>query len=145
MGFNHIWDRHLTTALGFSLARLTQFNVDGEPGEEFNEEPRTVLVTTPSITYDTRNSFVRPTKGLFSSLGVDVSKGAGNELDDFVRYDFDTRCYLTPLKKLTFAGRARIGQVASYSASGKKKALKNIYKKTSFRPVNDYLKICFQS
>ena len=117
LGFNHIWDKHLTTALSFSLERLTQFSVNGDPGEELNKDPRTVFVTTPSVTYDTRDSFVRPTKGLFSSLGVDVSKGAGNELDDFVRYDFDTRYYWTPLKKLTFAGRARVGQVASYSSS----------------------------
>ena len=117
LGFNHIWGRHLTTALSFSLERLTQFSVDGDPGEEFNNEPRTVFVTTPSVTYDTRDSFVRPTKGLFSSLEVDVSMGAGEEVDDFVRYDFDTRYYWTPLKRLTFAGRARVGQVVSYTAS----------------------------
>ncbi len=117
LGFNYLWGKNLTTAVNFSLERLTQFSVDAQPGEDLNEEPRTIFVTTPSLTYDTRDSFVRPTRGLLSSLIVDLSKGAEDEADDFVRYDFDTRYYWTPWQKLTFAGRARIGQVISYSES----------------------------
>lgn len=117
LGFHYLWGKSLTTALNFSLERRTQFSVDAQPGEEIDEEPRTIFVTTPSLTYDTRDSFVRPTKGMLSSLLVDISKGAEDPLDDFVRYDLDTRYYLTPWQKLTFAGRARIGQVTSYSDS----------------------------
>ncbi len=117
LGFSYIWGKHLTTAVGFSLERRTQFSVDALPGEEIDEEPRTIFVTTPSLTYDTRDSFVRPTRGLLSSLVVDLSKGAEDQLDDFVRYDFDTRYFFTPIEKLTLAGRARVGQVFSYSDS----------------------------
>jgi outer membrane protein insertion porin family len=48
---------------------------------------------------------------------VDISKGIQNQLDDFVRYQFDTRYYWTPKGKVTLAGLARIGQVLSYSDS----------------------------
>jgi len=117
LGFAHIWGGELTTNLSLVLERRNQFSVEDRSAEDFDKETRTIIVTTPSIGYDTRDSFVRPTKGLLSSLGVDVSKGAENELDDFVRYHFDTRYYWTPLKKVTFAGMARIGQVISYSES----------------------------
>ena len=117
VGFNYLWGQHLTTAVSFSLERRTQFSVDAPVGEAIDEEPRTVFVTTPSLVYDTRDSFVRPTKGLLSSLMVDISKGAEAELDDFIRCDFDTRYYWTPWQKLTFAGRARVAQVFSYSDS----------------------------
>ncbi|TKB25112.1 outer membrane protein assembly factor BamA [Desulfopila sp. IMCC35006] len=117
LGVNRIWDKHLTTAISFGLERRTEFSVDAQPGEEFDEETRTDFVTTPSFTYDTRDSFVRPTRGLLSSMGVNVSKGVGNQLDDFVRYKFDTRYYWTPLKKLTLVSRAMVGQVVSYSDS----------------------------
>ena len=117
LGFNYLWGKSLTAAVTFSLERRTQFSVDAHPGEKIDEEPRTIFVTTPSLTYDTRDSFVRPTKGLLSSLVVDLSRGIEDPVDDFVRYDFDTRYYWTPWKKLTFAGRARIGQVISYSDS----------------------------
>ncbi len=117
LGLNRIWDKHLVTAISFALERRTQFSVEAQPGEEFDEETRTDFVTTPSFTYDTRDSFVRPTRGLLSSLGVNISKGVGNQLDDFVRYKFDTRYYFTPLKKLTLVSRAMVGQVVSYSDS----------------------------
>ncbi len=117
LGFNYIWGKHLTTAISFALERRTQFTVEVQPGEDFDEEARTVFVTTPSLTYDTRDSFVRPTKGILSTFGVDISKGVQDDLDDFFLYDFDTRYYWTPLKKLTFAGRARVAQVVSYSDS----------------------------
>ena len=58
-----------------------------------------------------------PPEGLLSSFGVDISKGIQNQLDDFVRYQFDTRYYCTPREGITFAGLARIGQVLSYSDS----------------------------
>jgi outer membrane protein insertion porin family len=55
-------------------------------------------VTTPYVRYDSRDSFVRPTRGLLSSVGVDISKGIQNQLDDFVRYQFDTRYFRTPFE-----------------------------------------------
>ena len=117
LAFSHIWGKHLTTNLGFILERRNQFSVEDQSTEEFDEETRTILVTTPFITYDTRDSFVRPTRGFLTSLGVDISKGVESELDDFVRYELDSRYYWTPLKKITFAGMARVGQVISYSES----------------------------
>ena len=50
-------------------------------------------------------------------MGWTSPKGSGNELDDFVRYKFDTRYYWSPLKKLTLVSRAMVGQVVSYSDS----------------------------
>jgi outer membrane protein insertion porin family len=52
-----------------------------------------------------------------TSLGVNISKGVENRLDDFVRYLFDTRYYRTPFEGITFAGLARVGQVLPYSDS----------------------------
>ena len=116
-GLSRIWGKSLTTNVNFTLERRNQFSVEDRPAEDFDEETRTIFVTTPSLIYDTRDSFVRPTKGLLSSLRLDISKGVDDKLDDFVRYEFDTRYYWTPLKKVTFAGMARIGQVISYSES----------------------------
>ena len=77
LGFSRIWDRHLTTAISFALERHSQFSVEAESAEEYDEEARTDFITTPSFTYDTRDSFVRPTRGVLSSFGVDISKGIG--------------------------------------------------------------------
>ncbi|MFO7714974.1 outer membrane protein assembly factor BamA [Desulfosarcina sp.] len=117
LGFGRDWGRHVTTALSFRLETRDQFSVDDRPPGEADEETRTIFVTTPYARYDSRDSFVRPTRGLLSSVGVDISKGVQNQVDDFFRYQFDTRYYWSPLEKLTLAGLARIGQVIPYADS----------------------------
>jgi outer membrane protein insertion porin family len=117
IGFGRDWGRYWTTALSFRLERRDQFRIEDDPSIELEEPTRTIFVTTPYVRYDSRDSFVRPTRGLLSSIGVDISKGVQNQLDDFVRYRFDTRYFRTPFEGITFAGLARFGQVLSYSDS----------------------------
>ncbi len=117
LAFGYDWGKYVVTSLDLRLENREQFNVGDRSAEEVNEETRTILVATPNISYDSRDSFVRPTKGLLSSLTLDLSKGIQNQLDDFVRYQFDTRYYWTPFKRVTFAGLARIGQVIPYANS----------------------------
>ncbi|BBO70748.1 hypothetical protein DSCA_46780 [Desulfosarcina alkanivorans] len=117
LAFGRSLGTHLTSALSFRLERRDQFSVDNRPATRAEEETRTIFVTTPYLRYDSRDSFVRPTRGVFSSLSVDVSRGVENRLDDFVRYLFDTRYYRTPLEGLTLAGMVRVGQVLPYSDS----------------------------
>lgn len=114
--FGKDWGKHLTSALTFRLEKKDRFSADGHSSiDETEEDTRTIFVTTPYVRYDSRDDLVRPRKGLLSSLSVDLSKGVQNQLDDFARYQFDTRYYLTPIERLTFAGLARFGKVVSYS------------------------------
>ncbi|MGD9307723.1 MAG: outer membrane protein assembly factor BamA [Desulfosarcina sp.] len=115
LGFGREWGKHITTTLSFSLEERDQFRVEGEPVSVVEEPTRTIFVTTPYLKYDSRDSFVRPTKGLFTSLGVDLSTGVQNDLDDFVRYLFDGRYFYTPVERFTLAGLIRVGHVWSYA------------------------------
>ena len=114
LGFGREWGKHWTTALSFRLEKRTQFSVEARPADPLDEETRTIFVTTPYVRYDSRNSFVRPTRGLLSSFGVDISKGspepAGRLLPLPVRYPL---LLVSPEGKVTLAGLARIGQVIS--------------------------------
>jgi outer membrane protein insertion porin family len=60
------------------------------------------------------DSHIRPKKGVFSSLLLDFSKGINNSLDDFFRYRFEVRKYYTPVEKLTFALRGRVGDITPF-------------------------------
>ena len=117
LSFGKDWGDHWTTALSFRLEKRDQFSVEDRSANEAEEDTRTIFVTTPYVRYDSRDSFVRPTRGLLSSLSVDISKGIQNQLDDFVRYQFDTRYYLTPIDRITLASLARVGQVISYAGT----------------------------
>ena len=117
LSFGKDWGDHWTTALSFRLEKRDQFSVEGQSTEATEEDTRTIVVTTPYIRYDSRDSFVRPKRGFLSSFSVDISKGIQQQLDNFVRYQFDARYYLTPIERITFASLARFGQVISYAGT----------------------------
>ncbi len=79
-------------------------------------KPRSLLVTSPSMLYDTRDSFIRPRRGIFSAFTVDVSKGLTNSLDNFIKYRLDLRTFYTPFKRLTLALRGQAGYIDPYRA-----------------------------
>ena len=100
-------------SLTFKYERRNEFLLDTLPQDTDPSvlDPRSSIVVTPAITYDTRDSFMRPRKGTLSSLTVDVSNGLQNSLDNFVRYRLDARAYVSPFERLTFAWLGRVGYV----------------------------------
>lgn len=115
-GFVRRYGDHVLTSLNFRYERRKRSLQDSETGDIIIEDedifdPRSIITVTPGITYDTRDSFVRPGKGVFSSFSVDITNGLQESLDDFVRYRLDFRTYVSPLEKLTFAWLGRAGYV----------------------------------
>lgn len=78
---------------------------------------RTIVVGTPFIRYDSRDSYIRPRRGMLASLAVDCSKGLDSDLDDFFKYQLDWRYYFSPLPHLTLAGLLRAGLLDPYGTS----------------------------
>ena len=126
IGFARKWSERLTTSLSFQFEQKEQFRRDSQYSEtetlEYDSDqfiPRSILVATPLICYNTRDSFIRPRRGTFSTLSVDISKGLRNSLDDFVKYRLDLRYYFTPLSRLTFACLGRTGYIEPYGSTGR--------------------------
>ncbi len=121
--FSRKFYKNITTGLGLRYERREQFLRDGtESALQENEDdefaPRSILVTTPSIRYDNRDSFIRPQTGVLSAFSVDISKGIRDSLDDFLRYRLDVRYFFTPLNRLTFALLGRGGYIQTYGSAG---------------------------
>jgi outer membrane protein insertion porin family len=111
------WPRSLISSLGWRYERREQFLRERDASQPVDEEalePRSNLVTTPAVGYDSRDSFIRPTRGLFSNLSVDISKGLNNDLDDFTRYKADLRIYHALRPQLTLAAIARMGYIVAF-------------------------------
>ena len=116
------WGPRVTTALGLSYERRQQYlreqdetSVDVDPA---SLEPRAILMTTPAVRWDTRDSFIQPRRGGLTSLAVDISRGLESSLDNFVKYKLDLRGYYTPISRLTLAGRAFAGYIQPYGVNG---------------------------
>ena len=103
--------------LSFVYSYKKDYPRDWEPilmDEEDRFEPREILTISPSLVYNSMDSYIRPKKGVFSSLLLDFSNGINNSLDDFFRYRFEVRKYYTPMEKLTFALRGRVGDITPF-------------------------------
>jgi outer membrane protein insertion porin family len=108
----------LKLSLGFNYERREQYARDPGIVEDETFDPRSILVTKPFISYDSRDNFLNPKEGVFILLGVDVSRGLENSLDDFFKYRADLRGFITPVSHLTFAGRGSIGRIDAYGSRG---------------------------
>lgn len=110
----------LGIGLGLRFEQKKLFQREGliPPGSEELYLARSILVAGPSLTYDTRDFFVRPRSGVFSVFSVDISKGIRNSFDDFLQYDLDVRYFYTPLARLTFALAGRGAVLQTYGPSG---------------------------
>lgn len=114
------WPRSLISSLAWRYERREQFLREQDVSQQIDEEaldPRSNLVLTPAIVYDSRDSFIRPTGGLFSNLSVDLSSGLDNDLDDFTRYKADLRLYHALRPKLTLAAIMRMGYIVAFGES----------------------------
>lgn len=122
LGFELAPTKRITTGLHVSYEYLDQFEKDVATSPPAlstaeQEKPRNVLVGTPRIQFDSRDSFIRPRKGIFSLGDIDISKGLRNDLDNFLRYRLNFRFFWTPKDLLTFAFIGRGGYLAPYSQS----------------------------
>ena len=112
------WGPHLKTVLANQFERREQYRRDDEAPDENEDpqdyDPRRIFVTTPTVQWDSRDSFIRPRHGLLASLAVDFSVGIEDSLDDFVKYRLDARGFYPVLARVTLAGRVYAGYLEPY-------------------------------
>jgi outer membrane protein insertion porin family len=124
LAFYRKWTRALGTGLTFRFEDRDQFRRRDVSSDDYLEDdsdqyrPRRILVVTPTVLYDTRDSITRPRKGTFSQLSLDASRGLSEELDNFFKYRLDLRYYYTPIDRLTFAWLGRVGYIDPINSSG---------------------------
>lgn len=100
--------RYLTPGLILAYERRDQFgNPDAGTTGEF--KPRNLVNIIPSLSLDKRDSNTRPKNGIFSTFTFTLSKGITNSFDDFIKYQYELRYFISPIKRITLATIGRIG------------------------------------
>ena len=120
LSFSRKFFRKFNANLSFVYSYKKDYPRDSGPvfwGDENRFESREILTISPALVYNSTDSFIRPRKGLFSSLHLDFSKGIRNSLDDFFRYRLEVRKYFTPIDPVTFALRGRVGDITPFENS----------------------------
>ncbi|MGD2150831.1 MAG: outer membrane protein assembly factor BamA [Desulfobacterales bacterium] len=117
VSFNRRLFQKFNADLSFVYAYKKQYQRNAAPipsGVEDEYDPRGILTVSPSLVYNSVDSYIRPRKGMFSSLLMDFSKGITNSLDNFFKYRLEIRKYYTPLENLTFAFRGLFGDITRF-------------------------------
>ncbi len=117
--FSRKWKKQFKLGLGFNLEDREQYRRDNDVDKDDVYSPRTILVVTPSISFDSRDNFLNPKEGFFCLFAVDVSKGIKDSLDDFYKPHLDLRAYTTPVNRLTLAGRGDVGKINRLQSKSK--------------------------
>ncbi|ETR73896.1 MAG: outer membrane surface antigen protein [Candidatus Magnetoglobus multicellularis str. Araruama] len=121
LNLNRNWSKTIRSDLNFRYERRRKFlrglpeNDDSDLSKE-ELKPRSLLVTSPVITYDSRDSFIQPKNGIYASYAMDISKGISNSLDDFIRYYLEIRTYHQINEKLVLAGTGRFQTIRAYGS-----------------------------
>jgi outer membrane protein insertion porin family len=117
LGFSRALTPNLNAGLNFRYESREQYRTDDQPiAEDETEEyrSRSIGTASPNLTYNTTDSFLRPTRGVRVSASVDASRGIDNDLDNFFKYRLDARWYYSPANRLTLAVHGRIGHIDPY-------------------------------
>ena len=116
--------RTLTDTLKASLTSKYEqrdlYPADNDPiafADQEQYEPRSIVVTTPALTYNSTDSFIRPRKGMMGSGSIEISRGIENTLDDFFKHRYELRAYRTPVERLTIALRGQYNHVVPYGGN----------------------------
>lgn len=78
------------------------------------KQARNILTLTPSLSFDRRDAFTRPRKGIMINTSVDIGKGLEFSVDDILRFQAEARGYYTLFSRLTIAAVIRGGYCMPY-------------------------------
>jgi outer membrane protein insertion porin family len=120
LDFGRQWNPALSTSLGFGYEyrKLFEQNPAVPVADSLLRtselDARHVISVQPSIIHDSRNSFIRPTEGLYATVSTTVSKGLRGTVEDYARYRAEVRYYRTLFERFTIATTARLGHLQPF-------------------------------
>lgn len=131
VGLTGFAGKHLAYGLstGYEVRRLNfESNANVNMDEVFRDErPRNRVVITPSFSFDKRDSFTRPQKGVYLGTNVDISKSVKTDLDNFVKVQSEGKAFFSPFPIFTVASVVRLGCLYPYGSSSSVPADQRFY------------------
>ena len=102
--------------LTYRLENVDIYDVDDDADWSIQSEEGTNLISslTPSITRDTRDSFLIPTRGMKNTLACQVAGGVLGGAKDFIKTTFDTSFYVSIFEGHILGFRYRAGTAQPY-------------------------------
>lgn len=107
---------HLKVGTNFGLESREQYQIsDTQTNNNAIFAPRGIVELTPFITWNSVNSFVKPTKGFYLNLSAGYNKDVLEDLDHFVKYKAKAKYYYQLFPRLTIACQGMIGYIQNFA------------------------------
>lgn len=121
LSFSRTFISYLATSVQLireSRDKRAQYALDDASENIYNEEDtREIFTSIYAVSYDRRDSIIRPRSGYLVSLSTKISDGLNKEdNDDFITYQVDLRYYWSPLPRLTLAFMGRRGWITAFGS-----------------------------
>ena len=120
VGFQKQLNHNFSTTLNFTFENKELFQRENKPilSEDITlYDQRSIFVVTPILIYNSTDSFSRPKKGMRIRFSTDISHGLEKDLDDFFKYNIETRYYFTPIDQVTIALRGKYTHIELYGSN----------------------------
>lgn len=115
MEFEKVFYEHLTAGTAFRLESREQYAVDNPDATEETDAAlfsrRQVTSVSPFVTWNTVDSFVKPTRGLYVNCSADYNLDIKEGLDNFIKYRAKIKYYRKILPKLVLACQGMAGYI----------------------------------
>lgn len=121
--FNFLKNSNASLGLAYELRKMSAYNENIEDlpdtiNVSLIGKERHVLSAKPKLTFDGRDSFIRPKKGGYSIIQANISNGLNSSnSDDYIDLAIGLRGFLPITKKITLAVRARGEGITPYGKS----------------------------
>jgi len=126
LSFNRKWKPRIETGLILQIENRSVYSTEDDALVFVTDEFGNILEVTDRsfaslahyIQYDSRDSLIRPKKGIYANLSIEPTKGFDTDLDDFIRVKGDLRGLVSPLPRLTLAAMIKAGYLNPLNESG---------------------------
>jgi len=115
ISFEKDFFRHLKLGASLSLESREQYPVKTEKEADTDiYDLRGIVTTTPFLTWNSVDSFVKPTRGFYFNASAGYHKDILENLDNFIKYRATAKYYFQALPKLVLAFQGMYGFIQNF-------------------------------
>ncbi len=116
LSFEKDLSKHLKVGTDFSLESREQYLIEDtqntDPGASAT---RGVVEVTPFITWNSVNSFVKPTQGVYVNVSAAYNNDVLENLDHFIKYKAKAKYYYQLLPRVVMACQGMVGYIQNFA------------------------------
>ncbi len=116
LSFEKDLTKYLKVGTNFGLESREQYQISGTQTNNTDVfATRGIAEVTPFVTWNSVNSFVKPTKGFYFNVSAGYNKDVLEDLDHFIKYKAKAKYYHQIFPRLVLACQGMVGYIQNFA------------------------------